>query len=108
MRPRGCLYGRAAFEAVASRRGRYGSSPARARLERPGNPVITPLGRGDPAPGGGTVGPMPETFPAIAGQLADYRALRHALEDAVLPLGTSVDGRRFTFQAPLHDLRLQP
>jgi uncharacterized protein len=51
---------------------------------------------------------MPETFPAIAGQLADYRALRRTLEEAVLPLGTSVDGRRFTFQAPLHDLRLQP
>jgi DNA helicase HerA-like ATPase len=51
---------------------------------------------------------MSETFPAMAAQLADYRALRRQLEEAILPLATSVDGRRFTFQAPLHDLRLQP
>ena len=40
-------------------------------------------------------------------RLEDYRSLRRDLERAVVPLATSVDGRRFTFQASLHDLALQ-
>jgi uncharacterized protein len=43
----------------------------------------------------------------IEGRLNEYRNLRRDLERAVLPLATSVDGRRFTFQASLHDLTLQ-
>jgi uncharacterized protein len=40
-------------------------------------------------------------------QLASFREARRALEASVLPLATSVDGRRFSFQASLHDLQLQ-
>jgi uncharacterized protein len=40
-------------------------------------------------------------------QLASFREARRTLEASVLPLATSVDGRRFSFQASLHDLRLQ-
>ena len=36
-----------------------------------------------------------------------YRAVRHELEAAVLPLATSIDGRHFSFQAPLHHLELR-
>ena len=36
-----------------------------------------------------------------------YRAVRRQLEDEVLPLATSVDGRRFSYQASLHGLELQ-
>ena len=36
-----------------------------------------------------------------------YRAVRRQLEDELLPLATSVDGRRFSYQAPLRGLRLQ-
>ena len=36
-----------------------------------------------------------------------HRALRRELEESVLPLATSVDGRSFTFQASLHGLALQ-
>ena len=36
-----------------------------------------------------------------------FRSLRRELERSVLPLATSVDGRRFTLQAPLHDLALR-
>jgi uncharacterized protein len=43
----------------------------------------------------------------LAGQLADYRDRRRAIEANVLPLATSVDGRRFTLQASLHDLALR-
>jgi uncharacterized protein len=46
-----------------------------------------------------------------AGSLADavdeYRKVRGVLEHGVLPLATSVDGRQFTFQASLHDLKFQ-
>jgi uncharacterized protein len=38
----------------------------------------------------------------------DFRSLRRVLEKEVLPLATSVDGRRFSFQASLHGLELQP
>ncbi len=36
-----------------------------------------------------------------------YRAVRRQLEEEILPLATSVDGRRFSYQASLHGLRLQ-
>jgi uncharacterized protein len=40
-------------------------------------------------------------------RLSEYRTLRHDLEQAVVPMATSVDGRRFEFQASLHGLALQ-
>jgi DNA helicase HerA-like ATPase len=40
--------------------------------------------------------------------LERYRAVRRQLEEEILPLATSVDGRRFSYQASLHELRLQP
>jgi uncharacterized protein len=46
-----------------------------------------------------------------AGSLGDvvdeYRMVRGELERSILPLATSVDGRRFTFQASLHELQFQ-
>lgn len=44
---------------------------------------------------------------SVADQVEDYRRLREELERAVLPLATSLDGRRFTFQASLHHLGLR-
>ena len=43
----------------------------------------------------------------VRASLEEYRGVREALESAVLPLATSVDGRRFSFQTPLHDLELE-
>jgi uncharacterized protein len=40
-------------------------------------------------------------------RLERFRAVRRELEASVLPLATSVDGRRFSFQASLHELELQ-
>ena len=40
--------------------------------------------------------------------LERYRAVRRQLEEEILPLATSVDGRRFSYQASLHGLELQP
>jgi uncharacterized protein len=40
-------------------------------------------------------------------ELEEYRGLREALETSILPLATSVDGRRFEFQASLHGLELE-
>ena len=40
-------------------------------------------------------------------QLDSFRAARREIEASVLPLATSVDGRRFTFQASLYGLQLQ-
>jgi DNA helicase HerA-like ATPase len=40
-------------------------------------------------------------------RLARFRNLRRELEVAVLPLATSIDGRRFSFQASLHGLELR-
>ena len=40
-------------------------------------------------------------------QTAEFRALRRKLEESVLPLATSVDGRHFELQASLHGLELQ-
>jgi len=38
--------------------------------------------------------------------LGTFRSLRRELEDVVLPLAGSLDGRRFNFQAPIRDLRV--
>ena len=40
-------------------------------------------------------------------ELEAYRGLREALEASILPLATSVDGRRFEFQASLQGLELE-
>jgi hypothetical protein len=48
--------------------------------------------------------------PAVNDHLAlleEYRGLREALEASILPLATSVDGRRFEYQASLHGLALE-
>jgi hypothetical protein len=42
----------------------------------------------------------------VQASLEEYRGVREALEAAVLPLATSVDGRRFSFQTTLHGLEL--
>ena len=34
--------------------------------------------------------------------------MRRRIEEDVLPLATSLDGRRFTYQASLHGLALEP
>jgi hypothetical protein len=44
---------------------------------------------------------------AVQEGLARFRALRRELEASVLPLATSLDGRRFAFQASLHNLELR-
>jgi hypothetical protein len=40
-------------------------------------------------------------------ELEGYRGLREALETSILPLATSVDGRRFEYQSSLHGLELE-
>jgi len=40
-------------------------------------------------------------------QLDTFREVRRNLEASILPLATSVDGRRFSFQASLYGLELQ-
>jgi uncharacterized protein len=40
-------------------------------------------------------------------QTAEFRKLRRQIEESILPLTTSVDGRRFELQASLHGLELQ-
>ena len=40
-------------------------------------------------------------------QLDTFREVRRNIEASILPLATSVDGRRFSFQASLHGLELQ-
>ena len=44
---------------------------------------------------------------ALGSQLESFREARRDIEASVLPLATSVDGRRFSFQASLHGLELQ-
>jgi uncharacterized protein len=44
---------------------------------------------------------------ALERGLAEYRTLRQDLEQAIVSMATSVDGRRFEFQASLHGLALQ-
>ena len=43
----------------------------------------------------------------VQASLEEYRGIREQLESAVLPLATSVDGRRFSFQTTLHGLELE-
>lgn len=43
----------------------------------------------------------------VQASLEEYRGIREALETAVLPLATSVDGRRFRFQTTLHGLEFE-
>ncbi len=43
----------------------------------------------------------------LSQQVESVREVRRNLEASVLPLATSVDGRRFSFQASLHGLELQ-
>ena len=45
--------------------------------------------------------------PVLDNRLERFRAVRRELEASVLPLATSVDGRRFEFQASLHGLELR-
>jgi len=49
----------------------------------------------------------PTSAGALDERLARFRSLRRDLEAAVLPLATSIDGRRFSFQASLHGLELR-
>jgi DNA helicase HerA-like ATPase len=44
----------------------------------------------------------------IGDHLDEYRALRSSLEERILAIATSVDGRRFELQAPLQGLALPP
>ena len=43
----------------------------------------------------------------VQAALDEYRAVREQVERSLLPLATSVDGRRFTFQTSLHGLKLE-
>ncbi len=43
----------------------------------------------------------------LGSQLESFREVRRNLEASILPLATSVDGRRFSFQVSLHGLELQ-
>jgi len=43
----------------------------------------------------------------VQAALEQYRGVREELERSLLPLATSVDGRRFTFQTSLHGLELE-
>jgi hypothetical protein len=43
----------------------------------------------------------------VQASLDEYRTVREALETAILPLASSVDGRRFSYQATLHGLELE-
>jgi DNA helicase HerA-like ATPase len=45
--------------------------------------------------------------PDVEAQLAQYRAVRRQLEEAILPLAGSVDGRRFSLQSSLHGLAFE-
>jgi DNA helicase HerA-like ATPase len=45
--------------------------------------------------------------PVLERRLEHFRGVRRELEAAVLPLATSIDGHRFSFQASLHGLELQ-
>jgi DNA helicase HerA-like ATPase len=44
---------------------------------------------------------------SVKASLEEYRGVREELERAVLPLASSVDGRRFSFQTTLHGLELE-
>jgi hypothetical protein len=44
----------------------------------------------------------------VNASLEEYRGMRVGLDAALLPLVTSVAGRRFDFQVSLHGLELEP
>jgi uncharacterized protein len=48
-----------------------------------------------------------DTQSGLGQQIDSFRQARQEMEESVLPLATSVDGRRFTFQASLHGLELR-
>ncbi len=50
---------------------------------------------------------MSEQNPDLQTGLEHFRSVRRHLEEQILPLATSVDGRRFSYQASLHGLQLQ-
>jgi DNA helicase HerA-like ATPase len=50
--------------------------------------------------------PVADRTVELEQRLARFRAVRREIEASVLPLATSVDGRRFSFQASLHGLEL--
>ncbi len=56
---------------------------------------------------GSAVGSAASGQSGFGQQLDTFREVRRNLEASVLPLATSVDGRRFSFQASLHGLELQ-
>jgi uncharacterized protein len=51
-------------------------------------------------------GPL-DTVSALASRLEAFRSLRREIEASVLPLATSLDGRRFSFQAAIDGLALR-
>ncbi len=51
---------------------------------------------------------MSEESSELRESIDRYRAVRRQLEEQILPVATSVDGRQFSYQASLHGLRLQP
>ncbi len=56
---------------------------------------------------GSAAGSAASGQPGFGAQLDTFREVRRDLEASILPLATSVDGRRFSFQASLHGLELQ-
>jgi hypothetical protein len=44
---------------------------------------------------------------AVGSSLETFRSLRREIESSILPLATSVDGRRFTFQSAVEGLELR-
>ena len=64
------------------------------------------MGRSEATSSAATTG-VPGGGNGLAHGLERFRAVRRELEAAVLPLATSLDGRRFTYQASLHGLALQ-
>lgn len=45
--------------------------------------------------------------PHMDSRITQYRAVREEVERSIIPKATSVDGRRFEYQASLHDLELE-
>jgi uncharacterized protein len=71
-----------------------------------------PVGSGTPggdAPSmsGGAAIDEPDGSSTVKQGLERYRAVRRELESSVLPLASSLDGRRFTFQVSLHGLEIR-
>ena len=47
------------------------------------------------------------TEPSLTGRVDAFRSMRAQAEASVLPLATSLDGRRFSFQARIEGLELK-